>query len=104
MACESAAPTLAGVSRTSSPVAALGNVEAVDLGEVDRVDVAEQLGRLGRLLVPDVADPLEEEQRQDVRLPVRAIDGAAAQDLGAVPEVRLEFRQRQRHRRLVDPA
>ena len=66
-------------------MAALGDVEAVDLGEVDWVDVAVQLGGLRRLLVPDVADALEEEQRQDVRLPVRAIDGAAAQDLGAVP-------------------
>ena len=73
-----------------APVAALGHVEAVNLGEVDRVNVAEELCGLRRLLVPDVADPLEEEQRQDVRLPVRAVDGAAAQDLGAVPEVRLE--------------
>ena len=85
------------------PVAALGDDEAVDLGEVDRVGVAEELGRLGRLLVPDVADPLEEQQRQDVRLPVRAVDGAAAQDLGAVPEVRLEFVRGQRHRGLTEP-
>ena len=68
-------------------MAALRDVEAVDLGEVDRIGVAEERRRFGRLLVPDVGDPLEEEQRQDVRLPVGAIDGAAAEDLGAVPEV-----------------
>jgi hypothetical protein len=74
-----------------SPVAAFGNTEAVHLREVDRGDVAEQAGCFGGLLVPDVADPLEEQKRQDVRLPVRPIHGATAQDLGAVPEVRLEL-------------
>ena len=42
---------------------------------------------LGGLLVPDVADPLEEEQRQDVALPVGAIDRRATQDVGGFPEV-----------------
>ncbi len=73
------------------PVAALRDDEAVDFGEVDRVDVAEELCGLRRLLVPDVADPLEEQQRQDVRLPVRPVHSATAQDLGAVPEVRFEL-------------
>ena len=87
IACASAAPTFAGVSRTSRQWQPSGIVEAVDLGEVDRVDVAVELRRLRRLLVPDVADPLEEEQREDVGLPVGAIDRAAAQDLGAVPKM-----------------
>ena len=72
-------------------MAAFGDDEAVDLREVDRIDVTEQLGSLGCLLVPDVADALEEEQRKDVRLPVGAVDGTAAQNLGAVPEVGLQL-------------
>jgi hypothetical protein len=39
------------------------------------------------LFVPDVRDALEEEKRKDVGLPVGAVDGAAAQNLGAFPEV-----------------
>src|SRR5207249_219979 len=66
-----------------SPVAAIGNNKAVNLREVDWVNVAEEFGGFGSLLVPHVADPLEEQQRQDVRLPVRTIHGAPAQDLGA---------------------
>jgi hypothetical protein len=72
-------------------VTAVGNAEAVNLREVDWIDVTEERGGLGGLLVPDIADALEEEQRQDVGLPVGAVDGAAAQDLGAVPEVGLQL-------------
>ena len=69
------------------PVAALGHLEAVLVGEVLAI-----LGEhRGVLLVPHVADALEEEQRQDVRLPVGAVDRAAAQDVGGLPEVRLEL-------------
>ena len=75
------------------PVAPVGQLEAVQLGKVAQVDVAVFLPGLGRLLVPDVADPLEEQQREDVALPVRPVDGAAAQDLGAVPEVGLQVLQ-----------
>ncbi|HEX4566459.1 MAG TPA: hypothetical protein VH138_07485, partial [Vicinamibacterales bacterium] len=63
------------------------DVEAVHLGEVDRISVAEFRGRFGGLFVPHVGDALEEQQWEDVRLPVRPIDGAPAEDLGAVPEV-----------------
>ena len=73
-----------------APVAALGDLEAVDLGEERRVGIAVDLGGLGGLLVPDVADPLEEEQREDVALPVGAIDRGAAQDVGGFPEGGLE--------------
>ncbi len=73
------------------------HVEAVDFGEVDWVYITVELGGFSHLLVPDVADPLKEEQREDVRLPIRAIDGAAAQYLGAVPEMRLELLQGQGH-------
>jgi hypothetical protein len=68
-------------------VAALGHLEAVLVGEVLAV-----LGEhRGVLLVPDVADAFEEEQRQDVGLPVGAIDRAAAQDVRGLPEVGLEL-------------
>jgi hypothetical protein len=84
-----------------SPVAAIGNNKAVNLREVDGVNVAEEFGCFGSLLVPHVADPLEEQQRQDVRLPVRTIHGTPAQDLGAVPKVRLEFVQGHGHSTLI---
>ena len=81
-----------------APVAAVRQREAVQLRKDAQVDVAVRLSGLGRLLVPDVADPLEEQQREDVALPVRPVDGAAAQDLRAVPEVGLQLLQRQRTR------
>jgi hypothetical protein len=59
----------------------------VCLRKVDRVDIAKELYRLSGLVVPDIADPLEEEERKDLRLPVRAIDCAAAKDLSAVPQM-----------------
>ena len=42
------------------PVATVRRVEAVDFREVDGVYVTEKPSGFGRLLVPDVADPLEE--------------------------------------------
>ncbi len=50
---------------------------------------------LGVFLVPDIADALEEEQRQDIALPVGAVDGAAAQDVGGLPQMRFQFGQGQ---------
>jgi len=73
------------------PVAALGNLEAVDLLEVTGVSFPVEFTRLGRLFVPDVTDPLEEQQRQDVALPVGAIDSGTAQRVGGLPEARLEL-------------
>ena len=74
-----------------APVAALRHLEAVLVGKV----VAVGLDHLGALLVPHVADALEEEQGQDVALPVGAIDRAAAQDVRGLPEVGLELVQGQ---------
>src|SRR6266850_1007172 len=80
-----------------APVATLGNVEAMNFGEIDRINVTKEFRGLRGLLIPYVTDPLEEEQRQDVCLPVRAVDGASAQNLGAVLEMRLELLERQGH-------
>tara|TARA_B100001057_G_scaffold438971_1_gene471818 strand:- start:506 stop:670 length:165 start_codon:yes stop_codon:yes gene_type:complete len=44
----------------------------------------------GVLFIPDIADPLEEQQRQDIALPVGPIDRRATQDVGGFPEVGLE--------------
>ena len=73
-----------------TPVAALRHLEAVNLGEVRGIGLAVELGCLGRLLVPHVGDPLEEKQREDVALPVGPVDCGPAQDVGRVPERRLE--------------
>lgn len=70
-----------------APVAALRDDEAVNLWEVDRLGVPEERRGSCRLLVPDIRNALEEQQRQDVRLPVGTIHGAAAEDLGAFPQM-----------------
>ncbi len=69
------------------PMATLGDLEAVLIGEVFAV------GRdhLGVLLVPDIAEPFKEQQREDVALPVGAIDRAPAQDIGGFPKMRFEL-------------
>ena len=72
-------------------MAAVRQRETVQLRKDAQVDVPEFRFGLGRLLVPDVADPLEEQEREDVALPVRSVDRAAAQDLRAVPEVGLQL-------------
>ena len=81
-----------------SPVATFGYLESVDLWEVERVFFAVQLRSFGRLVIPDVADPLEEEQGQDVALPVGQVDGPAALDVGGFPQVRLQIFEHDRHR------
>ena len=65
---------------------AVGQSEPVCLLEVSRVGIAKELDRFRRLFIPTVTDPLEEQERQDVALPVRPIDGRAAQDVGGFPE------------------
>ena len=88
---------LEGLADVPSPLADIVPVGSV--GDLKPVFVLEVLSirRHGHrmLLVPDVADPLEEEQRQDVALPVGAVDGAPAEDVGGLPEMRLERRQGQ---------
>ena len=48
---------------------------------------SKELGCLGGFFVVDVADALEEQERKDECLPIRTVDGAAAQYVGAVPEM-----------------
>ena len=43
-------------------MAALGDLEAVHLLEVAGIGITVKFGGLGRLLVPDITDPLEEEE------------------------------------------
>jgi hypothetical protein len=65
------------------PMAAFRNLETVLVGKI----LAVKLNRFLVLLVPNIADALEEEQRQDVAFPVGAVHRAAAQDIGRFPQV-----------------
>src|SRR5439155_1412311 len=67
------------------PVATFGDLEAVFVRELLAVLLDHPLV----LFIPDIRKAFEEEERQNVVLPIRPIDGASAKDLGAVPEVRL---------------
>ena len=72
------------------PVAILGDLEAVLLGELRVLLIAARLlERRRSLLVVDVADPLQEQQREHVCLEVRRVD-RAAQDVRCVPEHRFQ--------------
>jgi len=66
-------------------------------GKGRRIDITEGFGRFSGLLVPDVADSFEEEQRQDVTLPVRAIDGGTSKRVRGIPQRGFEFFSGQRH-------
>jgi len=71
-------------------VRALGNLEAVLLGQLRVLLIATRLlERSGSFLVVHVADPLQEQQREHVRLEVRCVD-RATQDVRCVPEHRFE--------------
>ena len=67
-------------------MAAIGDGEAVVLGEVGEFFVAVDLHRGGVLFVVDVGDPLEEDEREDVLLVVPGVDEATKDD-GRTPEV-----------------
>lgn len=56
------------------------------LGEPGQLLVARLIDDLLVFLIPDIADALEEQQREDVGLEVRRIHWAA-QDVGGLPEV-----------------
>jgi hypothetical protein len=58
----------------------------VNLLEMAGVGVAVELSGFSGLLVPAVADALEKQEREDVALPVGAIDGGAAEGVSRVPE------------------
>ena len=61
-------------------------MESVDFGEECRVGLAIDLSGLSSLFIPDIGDPLAEEQRQDISLPVSTVDSGATQDIGGVPK------------------
>ena len=52
------------------------------------------------LLVEPVGEPLQEEDREDVVLVVGSVD-LPAQDVGGLPQLRLELLSGQRHRPLL---
>jgi hypothetical protein len=62
----------------------------VNLGKVDWFNVTEELGGIRGFFVPDIADPLEKEQREDICFPVGPVDGTTPKDLCTVPEMGLE--------------
>jgi hypothetical protein len=72
------------------PVAVFGDLEAVRLRKPGQLLVAGLINDLLVLLVPDIADALEEQQRKDVGLEVSRIH-RAAQDIGRFPEVTFEL-------------
>jgi hypothetical protein len=61
----------------------LRNLKTVFIGKIFPVG----LNGLSVLFIPYIANPLEKHQGQDITLPVRAVHGAAAQDVGCFPEV-----------------
>ena len=84
-----------GVVAHVAPQAALGDREPVVLGERGELVVPAGLRqRLLVLLEVHVADPLEEHQREDVRLEVGLVD-AAAQQVGRPGQVLLQLAQSQ---------
>ena len=90
MAFRTVLPMFVGDRADVVPVAAVGDGEAVVLGEVGEFLVAVHLHRGGVLLVVDVGDPLQEDQREDVLLVVAGVD-EAAQDDGGAPQVGLQL-------------
>jgi hypothetical protein len=64
-------------------------MESVDFGKECRVGLAIDLSGLSSLFIPDIGDPLKEEQRQDVALPVGAVDSGTTQDIGGFPKATL---------------
>lgn len=71
-------------------MALLGDLEAVRLRKPGQLFVAGLIDDLLVLLVPDIADALEKQQRKDVGFEICGID-RAAKDVGRLPEVGLEI-------------
>ena len=65
------------------PVASLRDLKAMFIGKVFAVG----FNRFLILFIPHIANPLEEEQRQDVAFPVCTVHGTAAQDVCSFPEM-----------------
>ena len=72
------------------PVRAVGDGEAVVLGQVGEFFVAVDLQRGRVLLVVHVGDPLQEDQRKDELLVVAGVDEAAQHD-GRPPQIGLQL-------------
>jgi len=69
------------------PVAALRNLETVVLGKPGKFHVAVGLFQgHGILLVIDIREPFEEQQREDVGLEICRVD-RTAQDIGCLPKM-----------------
>ena len=85
-----ARPTSREASRTSFQCAPSGMVKRSLAVARGVALVAGLLEGFAVVLVPDVREPLEEEQREDVLLVVAGID-EAAQQRGRAPEVGLEL-------------
>jgi hypothetical protein len=68
------------------PMTVFGDGKTVLIGKVFAVG----LDRILVLLVPDIANPLVEQQRQNVALPICAVERAAAQNIGSLPEMTFE--------------
>jgi len=64
-----------GLGAHVAPVAVLGDLKPVQLGEPGQLLVAGLVDDLLVLLVPDIADALEEEQREDVGREVGCVHG-----------------------------
>jgi len=72
-------------------MAALRNLEAVILREKRRFFIPPKLRQRRRVLVVmDIREPLEEQQREDIRFEVRRIH-RPAQDVRGLPEVGFEL-------------
>ena len=69
------------------------DLETMRLGEQGQLGIAGFIDNLGVFLVPDVTNPLEEQQREDVGLEVSRIH-RAAQDVGGFPEVGFKLAER----------
>ena len=68
----------AGVMVVSLEPSVFRHLEAVNFWKGSRVRIAVGFRGFGGFLIPDIRDPLQEEQRQDIPLPVSTIDRRAA--------------------------
>ena len=67
-------------------MATIGNLETVGFGEQGQFGIARVGNDLFVFFVPDIADALEEQQREDVGLEVSRVH-RATKDVGRLPEV-----------------
>lgn len=83
-------PDVGGSLAQVGPVRPDGDLKAVLLWEVRVLGIAVRLLEcLGAFFVVDIADPLQEQQREDVRLEIGCVN-RAAQDVGGLPKHRFQ--------------